>query len=112
MGAGFWHHRTGGQDIAGAPRSGGRKPPRPGKDGIDWRAVQRADRACCCPARPVVIAIMPPSADRPHQTELLLCGHHYHVSQQALRAAGATIADIKGTPIAGGSRPPARVGVS
>ena len=112
MGVSFWHHRTGGQDTAGAPPSGGHGPPRPGKDGIDWRAAQRADRACCCPARPVVIAIMPPSADRPHQTELLLCGHHYHVSQRALRAAGATIVDIKGTPIAEGSRPPARAGVS
>jgi len=51
-------------------------------------------------------------ADRPHQTELLLCGHHYQVSQRALRAAGATIVHIKGTPIAEGSRPPARAGVS
>jgi hypothetical protein len=100
MGASFWCHRTGGQDIAAAPRSGRHGPLWPGKDGIDWRAVQRADHACCCPARPIVIAIMPPSADRPHQTELLLCSHHHHVSQQALRAAGATIVDIKGTPIA------------
>ena len=111
MGASLWHHRTGGQGMAAAPRSDGHNSSRPGKDGIDWRAVQRADHACCCPARPVVIAIMPPSADRPHQTELLLSSHHYHVSQQALRTAGATIVDIKGTPIAGGNRQ-ARVGVS
>jgi hypothetical protein len=100
MGVSFWRRRTGGQGIAAAPRSDGHDLSRSGKDGIDWRAVQRADYACCCPARPVVIAIMPPSADRPHQTELLLCSHHHHVSQQALRAAGATIVDIKGTPIA------------
>jgi hypothetical protein len=112
MGASFWHHRTGGQDMAAAPPSGRHGPPRPGQDGIDWRAVQRADHACCCPARPVVIAIMPPSAGRPHQTELLLCGHHYHTSQRALRAAGATIVGIKGTPIVGDRRPPARVGVA
>jgi hypothetical protein len=72
---------------------------------IDWRAVQRADHACCCSARSLVIAIMPPRPDRPHQTELLLCGHHYRVSRQALCAAGALVLDIKGAPITESSRP-------
>jgi hypothetical protein len=44
---------------------------------------------------------MPPSPGRPHQTELLLCGHHYRVSRQALAAAGATVVDIAGSPVAG-----------
>jgi hypothetical protein len=105
MGASFRHRRTAGRDIAAAAV-------RPGKDGIDWRAVQRADHACCCPARPVVVAIMPPSVDRPHQTELLLCGHHYRVGQQALCAAGATVLDINGAPITDRTGPPARIGVS
>jgi hypothetical protein len=104
MGVRFWHRSTAGRDVTAAA-------PRPGEDGTDWPAVQRADRACCCPARPAVIAILPPSAGRPHQTELLLCGHHYQVSQHALRAAGATLLDITGKPIAEGTRPPARAGV-
>lgn len=47
------------------------------------------DRACCCSARPAVTVIMPPTAIRPHPTDLLLCGHHFRVSRVALKAAGA-----------------------
>ena len=57
-----------------------------------------ASRACCCPARPVVRVIMPPTADRPHETDLLLCGHHYRASRQALAAAHATVCDLGGLP--------------
>jgi hypothetical protein len=52
--------------------------------------------ACCCPANPVVRVIMPATAARPHRTELLLCGHHYRVSRQALAAANATVAELLG----------------
>jgi hypothetical protein len=52
------------------------------------------DRACCCSARAMVQVIMPPSPPRPHTTELLLCGHHYRVSRQALAAAGATVREL------------------
>jgi hypothetical protein len=34
---------------------------------------------------------MPPAAGRPHSVDLLLCGHHYRVSCQALGAAGALV---------------------
>ena len=54
------------------------------------------DRGCCCPAQPVVRVIMPPTARRPHSVDLLLCGHHYRVSRQALAAAGARIDDLPG----------------
>jgi hypothetical protein len=54
------------------------------------------DRACCCPAFPVVRVIMPPTAERRHSIDLLLCGHHYRVSRQALTAAGARIEDLPG----------------
>jgi hypothetical protein len=54
------------------------------------------DRACCCPAYPVVRVIMPPSAERQHSVDLLLCGHHYRVSRQALAAAGARIENLPG----------------
>ncbi len=52
--------------------------------------------ACCCPANPVVRVVMPATAARPHPTELLLCGHHYRVSRQALAAAGATVSELRG----------------
>ena len=48
-------------------------------------------RACCCPGRPVVRVIMPASAARPHPVALLLCGHHYRVSQAGITAAHGTI---------------------
>jgi len=57
----------------------------------------REDRACCCPARPVVRAVMPPAPGRPHSVDLLLCGHHYRVSRQALAAAGARIVALSGS---------------
>jgi hypothetical protein len=52
--------------------------------------------ACCCPANPVVRVIMPATAARPHETELLLCGHHYRVSRRALDAANATVTELRG----------------
>jgi hypothetical protein len=61
-----------------------------------------AARACCCPARPVVTVIMPAAPGRPHPVDLLLCGHHFRVSQAALRKAGAAVYDGAGTLIAGG----------
>lgn len=67
---------------------------------IDWQAVRRAERACCCPAKPVVIAILPPSAGRRVPTDLLLCWHHYRASRRALAAADALLVSIDGTPIA------------
>jgi len=64
-----------------------------------------ADRACCCSAQPAVIAVMPPRGDRQAQTDLLLCGHHYRASKAALAAAGATILDRRGDPLAAGDWP-------
>ena len=54
------------------------------------------DRACCCPAYPVVRVIMPPTAERRHPVDLLLCGHHYRVSRQGLAAARARIEILPG----------------
>jgi hypothetical protein len=39
------------------------------------------DNACCCPSRSVVKALMPSAADRHYRVELLLCGHHFRLSQ-------------------------------
>jgi hypothetical protein len=57
-----------------------------------------------------VIVLMPPAADRPHRTDLLLCGHHYLMSRQALAAAKATVLDLNGVPVpASEERSPAPV---
>jgi len=81
-------------------RSGGGLEP-PDAYAIDWRGVRRAGRACCCSAKPVVVAVMPSTASRPHSTDLLLCGHHYRLSRQALDRAGARVLDLVGTPVTG-----------
>lgn len=67
---------------------------------IDWRASLRvAERACCCPSRPAVVAIMPSGPDRASPAELLLCRHHYLVSADALAAAAAAVFDASGVPL-------------
>jgi len=55
------------------------------------------DRACCCVARAVVRVVMPSAPGRPHETELLLCGHHYRVSRRALEAAHAQVYELPGS---------------
>src|SRR5690349_13144472 len=55
------------------------------------------DQACCCVARAVVRVVMPPAPGRPRETELLLCGHHYRVSQAALAAAAARVEELPGS---------------
>jgi hypothetical protein len=47
------------------------------------------DKACCCPSRPVVKVLMPSTSDRHYRVELLLCGHHFRLSQWTLAAVGA-----------------------
>lgn len=56
----------------------------------------REDRACCCPAQPVVRVIIPPTPERRHSVDLLLCGHHYRISRKALAAARARIENLPG----------------
>jgi hypothetical protein len=63
-----------------------------------------AARACCCPARPVVTVVMPPTASRPHPVDVLLCGHHFRVSQASLQAAGADVYDKTGLLIMAGTK--------
>ena len=79
--------------------------PAPGTDPVDWDAIRHTGRACCCPARPAVVAMMPPAAGRPHPTELLLCGHHYRAGRHALAAAGAVIMSVDGELVGDGTWP-------
>ena len=67
----------------------------PVDDPVD-RPWSPGQRACCCTARPVVSAVMPPIFARSHPVDLLLCGHHYQVSRDALAAAGAVVFDETG----------------
>lgn len=70
---------------------------------VDWRAsLKRAERACCCPARPAVVVIMPAAAGRPYPIDLLLCRHHYRACADALAAAGAAVFDTRGLPVTTG----------
>ena len=52
-------------------------------------------RSCCCPARPAVLVIMPPVPARPHETDLLLCEHHFRASRPALAAASAAVRRLR-----------------
>ena len=56
------------------------------------------NQSCCCPSRAVARVIMPPTAERPHEVELLLCGPHLRGSQGTLAAAGAQIYVVQSEP--------------
>jgi hypothetical protein len=73
------------------------------------RPIIYTDRACCCPARPVVTVVIPAAPGRPRPVDLLLCGHHYRVNRAALHAAGADVYDKTGILIMTGEseQPPA-----
>ena len=57
------------------------------------------DMACCCPSRPAVRVVMPAAKDRPHPAEILMCGHHYRASSEALIQARASVYDRDGALI-------------
>jgi len=105
MSVNFMHPSFSGR---GAPQrsSGPAEPQWRGPDSIDWRAARHAGRACCCPAKPAVIAVIPAKRGRSHPTDLLLCGHHYRLSRKSLAAAGATVLDLNGAPVVGDAWPP------
>jgi hypothetical protein len=57
-------------------------------------SASASGQACCCVAWAVVRVVIPPTAARPHETELLLCGHHYRASRAALAAAHAAVSQL------------------
>jgi hypothetical protein len=67
----------------------------------DWWAwpLETAGSACCCPAIPAAVVVMPPADGRPYPMDLLLCAHHYRSSFAALLAAGAAVYDTAGPVI-------------
>jgi hypothetical protein len=67
----------------------------------EWSAAADPNipsRACCCPGRPVVKVIMPPTRGRIHQVDLWLCGHHYNASRAVLLLAGARVEELTAPP--------------
>ena len=42
---------------------------------------------------------MPPTSDRPYPVELLMCGHHFRLSQWKLAATGAVAHVIPGSSV-------------
>jgi hypothetical protein len=91
------------QPIAYSGPAEGQQPAA-GAPAIDWHALRTASRACCCPARPVVVVVMPAAPGRDHPTDLLLCAHHYRASRAALDAAGAAVFDGAGRRVTPPSR--------
>ena len=69
---------------------------RPLDDTIPAREAP-GDLADCCPAKAAVRVTMPPTTARPHETDLLLCGHHYRASRAALTDAHAVVRSLPGT---------------
>ena len=69
-----------------------------GGTSLSAESASAADRACCCAAKAAVRVTMPAGPSRAHPTELLLCGHHYRLSRQALVEAQATVHELPGTP--------------
>jgi hypothetical protein len=50
-------------------------------------------QADCCIAAAAYLIVLPATPGRPHATELMLCGHHFRTSRDALRKANATAFD-------------------
>lgn len=59
-------------------------------------ALARAERSCCCVAKPVVIVFLPTATGQGKQADLLLCMHHYREYRPKLAASGARVVDASG----------------
>jgi len=62
-------------------------------------SLRYSQQACCCPAPPAVIAVIPSADGSRAPAELFLCGHHYRQSRRALAACGATLLNLAGQPL-------------
>lgn len=63
-------------------------------DDVRFTGPSVPSRSCCCPARPAVKVIMPPTATRRHSVDLWLCRHHYRESTGTLITARARVEDL------------------
>ena len=67
-------------------------------------ALWAAKRARCCPAKPAVVAVLPPAPGRDHETDLLLWAHYCGATTTGRHgtrseAAGATVLAEGGQPV-------------
>jgi hypothetical protein len=81
-----------------SPRKDAPPASRPLDDALPAREAP-AGPACCCPARAAVRVTMPPTQARTHETDLLLCGHHFRVSRTAIAAAHAVVRALPETSL-------------
>lgn len=63
------------------------------------RVPDLADRACCCPAKPAVVAVLPINGHDRQAVDIHLCLHHYRLSSTALTEADAVVFDGSGMPV-------------
>src|SRR5690242_9171170 len=67
---------------------------------FDWTTeLIAAERACCCSAIPAVTVLLPAHDLDTEPAALLLCGHHYRLCREALRARGAEAYDRDGRQV-------------
>lgn len=59
------------------------------------------ERACCCLAKPVAVAVMPVLGADDRPVDLHLCAHHYRLSRTALRKSDAVVYDGSGRRVTG-----------
>jgi hypothetical protein len=75
-------------DLGVSPDAAPGAPARSAAHRIDWAAARAAERSCCCSAKPAVVVVLPPASGLNHQTELLMCMHHFRNSANGLITAG------------------------
>jgi hypothetical protein len=74
------------------PFGAARNQPQAPADSEKWiKNLIAAERACCCPAKPTTVAVLPSRPGGAEPVDLLLCNHHYREAKTALAAAGAAI---------------------
>jgi hypothetical protein len=65
-------------------------------DADQYLPTRSNERSCCCSSRPAVRVVLPPTPERDHAVDLLLCGHHYRTSRSALATAGVQVSAAAG----------------
>ncbi|MFB4298564.1 hypothetical protein [Actinomadura sp. NTSP31] len=73
----------------------------PADDAVSPRVPALSRQACCCLAKPVVVAVMPVTDQRPDPVDIHLCAHHYRASRKSLASAGAIVFDRNGALVTG-----------
>jgi hypothetical protein len=72
---------------------------------IDWRAA-RFGRACCCPAKPAVIVVMPPQPNAGAPDRSAAVQPSRPGVQEGAGRVGCAILDLDGLPVADDAWPP------